>query len=167
MGTAFVTNTWTTDEQLEPTVGVDANGRFVVAWTSYSQDYSAGGVFAQRFEPGITLDIDLDGATEPLSDGLLVLRDRFGFTGGTLVNGATGVGCDRCLAPAIESYLDALGLALDIDKDGSLGPLTDGVLVLRYLFGFTGAALTTGAVNENGCSRCGATEIEGYLESLL
>ncbi len=167
LGSPFATNAQTTDEQLEATVGVDANGRFVVAWTSYSQDYGGGGVFAQRFEPGITLDVDLDGATEPLSDGLLVLRDRFGFTGGTLVNGATGVGCHRCLAPAIESYLDALGLALDIDQDGSLGPLTDGVLVLRYLFGFTGAALTTGAVNENACSRCDAADIEGYLQNLL
>ena len=35
---------------------------------------------------------------------------------------------------------------LDIDGDGTLAPLTDGVLLLRYLFGFTGNTLTIGAL---------------------
>jgi hypothetical protein len=39
---------------------------------------------------------------------LLVLRFLFGFTGSTLVNDAVAGGCDRCTAPAIEAYLQAL-----------------------------------------------------------
>ncbi len=35
---------------------------------------------------------------------------------------------------------------LDVDGDGALAPLTDGLLLLRYLFGFSGATLTTGAL---------------------
>jgi hypothetical protein len=51
----------------------------------------------------------------------------------------------------------------DVDGDGMSLPLTDGLLIVRYLFGFTGAALTNGAVGE-GCTRCSAAQIEAYLE---
>jgi hypothetical protein len=45
-------------------------------------------------------------------------------------------------------------------------PLSDGLLVLRFLFGFSGAALTTGAVGVD-CTRCEAEEIEAYLSGLV
>ena len=35
---------------------------------------------------------------------------------------------------------------LDVDDDGHLEPLTDGLLIMRYLFGFSGDALTRGAL---------------------
>jgi hypothetical protein len=54
------------------------------------------------------LDIDGNGALEPLTDALLILRRGFGFTGSTLVNGAIGAGCTRCDSQAIETYLAAL-----------------------------------------------------------
>ena len=38
---------------------------------------------------------------QPLTDGLLVLRHLFGFTGATLTGGALGDGCTRCLAADI------------------------------------------------------------------
>ena len=34
----------------------------------------------------------------------------------------------------------------DIDDDGELDALTDGLLILRHLFGFSGSTLTEGAV---------------------
>ena len=34
----------------------------------------------------------------------------------------------------------------DIDDDGDLDALTDGLLILRHLFGFSGSTLTEGAV---------------------
>jgi hypothetical protein len=50
-GDQFRVNTYTTDNQLGPSVAVDADGDFVVAWTSYRQDASPGyGVYAQRFD---------------------------------------------------------------------------------------------------------------------
>ncbi len=57
-------------------------------------------------------------------------------------------------------------LAYDIDGDGDFLPLTDGLLLLRFSFGFTGAVLVTGAVNMGGCTRCTAPAIEAYIESL-
>ena len=54
--------------------------------------------------------------------------------------------CSRCDAAAIQPYISGLGLTLDADGNGSLGALSDGMLILRFLFGFDDAALTNGAV---------------------
>ena len=161
----FQVNTYTPGNQNFATVATLAGGDFVVAWTSDGQDGSDQGVFAQRFAALATLDIDGNGTTQPLTDGLLVLRRLFGFSGGTLTTGAIGGGCTRCDAAAIEPYLAGLGLILDIDGGDSLAPLTDGLLVLRFLFGFTGTTLTSGAVG-GGCMRCDAVSIEPYLAGL-
>jgi hypothetical protein len=42
-------NSYTTSGQQWPKVASDANGNFVVAWTSYGQDGSYSGIFGQRF----------------------------------------------------------------------------------------------------------------------
>ncbi len=74
-GAEFRVNTYATAQQTRPSVAVDAVGNFVVAWDSFGQDGSAGGIFAQRFgglgpaalavnssgnqvlEPGETVDV--------------------------------------------------------------------------------------------------------------
>ena len=56
-------------------------------------------------------------------------------------------------------------LTFDIDSNGSVDPLTDGLLTLRHQFGFRGATLIAGAVAGN-CGRCSAGEIEKHLDSL-
>jgi hypothetical protein len=114
---------------------------------------------------GIPLDADGNGSLGPLTDGLLVLRFAFGFTGAVLVDGALGTNCSRCDGPAVQAYLSSLGLVLDIDGNQTVEALTDGLLVLRYLFGFTGPVLVNGAVAQN-CSRCDHAAITTYLQSL-
>jgi hypothetical protein len=52
---------------------------------------------------------------------------------------------------------------LDIDGNGAADALTDGLLVIRYLFGFNGNSLTDGAV-DSGCTRCTAEEITALLQ---
>ena len=91
-------------------------------------------------------DIDGDGETDALTDGLLVLRYFFGFSGSTLIEGAVASGATRSTATDIESYIESIELYLDIDQDGSTGALTDGLLLLRYLFGFSGETLVAGAL---------------------
>jgi hypothetical protein len=115
--------------------------------------------------PGIVLDADGNGTLSPLEDGLLILRYLFDFTGNTLISGAIGQNCTRCDAASVIVYLDSIETSLDIDGNLSLSALTDGLLILRYLFEFTGATLTTGAVGP-GCTRCDAASILSYLDTL-
>ncbi|MEW5849972.1 MAG: hypothetical protein AB2A00_14345 [Myxococcota bacterium] len=48
-GEEQLVNTTTTGRQYEPRVAMQADGSFVVVWTSADQDTSSNGVFAQRF----------------------------------------------------------------------------------------------------------------------
>ena len=111
------------------------------------------------------LDVDANGLLGPLSDGSLILRYLFGFSGPSLVSGAVGPDCKRCDAPTITTYLAGLGLVLDIDGNGTLGPLSDGLMILRFLFGFSGATLVSDPMAPN-CTRCDVPAITEYLESL-
>ena len=113
------------------------------------------------------LDVDGNGKAAALEDGLLTIRYEFGFTGATLITGAVGAGCTRCTAAAIETYLAQCAAAkiTDIDGNNAIAALEDGLLTIRYEFGFTGATLITGAVG-TGCTRCTAAAIEAYLGSL-
>ena len=115
--------------------------------------------------PPLALDADGNRVIEALADGILVLRHLFGFEGASLTNGALGAGCTRCGAAAIASYLDGLGMLLDVDDNKALDPYSDGMLITRYLFGFRGDLLIEGAVGEN-CSRCTSRDIESYLQEM-
>ncbi|HEX8384570.1 MAG TPA: hypothetical protein VF576_00210, partial [Rubricoccaceae bacterium] len=49
VGGEFQVNTYTTEFQVHPSVAVDADGDFVVAWESYGQDGARFGVYARRY----------------------------------------------------------------------------------------------------------------------
>ena len=112
------------------------------------------------------LDIDRNGTYDALTDGLLALRYMFGLTGSPLSTGVLGDAATRTDPAVIKSYLDSNRTAFDIDGNGTTDALTDGLLILRYLFGLRGAALTAGAVDPVG-SRNTAPSIEAYIESLI
>jgi hypothetical protein len=57
------------------------------------------------------------------------------------------------------------GSRLDADGDGRVTLQTDGVLIQRYIAGFSGDTLVKGAVGP-GCRRCTADEISAYLSTL-
>jgi DNA-binding beta-propeller fold protein YncE len=84
-------------------VTVSPDGRSVYVTATVSGSVS---VFTRAPPP---YDVDGDGELDALTDALLLLRFTFGFTGGTLVNGAVDLAnCTRCTAPLIEAYLEAL-----------------------------------------------------------
>lgn len=114
-------------------------------------------------EPYFTWDIDGSGSVQPLSDGILVLRYLFGFTGETLINSAIDPNATRTTATDIESYIQGAIKDVDIDDNGEANPLSDGILLLRYLFNFSGDNLIHNAVEQNG-QRKTATDIENYIQ---
>ena len=111
-------------------------------------------------------DIDDDGEVKPLTDGLIVIRYLFGFRGNSLVVNAVGLNANRNSPEDISDYLNAGGVTLDIDGDGEAKPLTDGLMLIRYLFGFAGESLLNGAMSVTAI-RKNAAEIQGYIQNRL
>ena len=112
------------------------------------------------------LDVDDDGKTEPLTDGLLVIRYLFGFSEEALVVGAIGSEASRNRPEDIRAFLKNNESKLDIDNNASVTALTDGLLIIRHLFGFSGDALTSGAISENA-NRAYAQEITTYFSTIV
>jgi hypothetical protein len=50
LGGEFQVNTYTTSEQWWPSVAMDSNGNFVIAWISDGQDGDSYGIFAQHYD---------------------------------------------------------------------------------------------------------------------
>jgi hypothetical protein len=82
-----------------------------------------------------SLDVDGNGRADALTDGILVLRYLFDAQGSWNYADALGSGATRTTREAIRAFLDgARGNVLDVDSNGSADALTDGILILRYLF---------------------------------
>lgn len=94
--------------------------------------------------PGTVATLDID-ASAPLTkydaatDGVMVLRSLLGFEGGTI---STGTGTRSAAGIAI--YVKDIRPKLDINGDGKVQALTDGLLIVRYLLGLSGAPLVAG-----------------------
>jgi len=117
--------------------------------------------------PPLNLDIDGNAAADLLSDGLLMIRYLSALPDDALVQGAIGSGApERVTAGQVREYLANLKPMLDIDADGIVDANTDGVLLLRYLSGLRGSALTANAIG--GTARRGSpAAVEAYIASLL
>ena len=145
--------------------GLDANNP-----TDASSDLDVDGLTAlQEFVAGTipiaTLDIDGNGQFDGLTDGLLVLRYMFGFSGEQLINGTVAADALYTSASVIEARIDGLGERIDIDANNQLDALTDGLLILRYLLDFHETELIDNTLS-NDASRVEPAAIEAYLEAL-
>ena len=124
----------------------------------------------------IGFDVDGDGKESPLTDGVLLMRYMDGDHTRDPENwtvGAIGIHASRG-AGEIADYIDETYdrieqtdngnryRTLDIDGDGHVFSKTDGVLISRFLAGFSGAVLTTGALG-NGATRTNDKELRDFL----
>ena len=66
---------------------------------------------------------------------------------------------------AVAAYLEDIRPYLDADGNGQADALTDGLLIIRKLFGLSGASLTTGAMGP-GATR-DAAQIDTFLQGLM
>ncbi|MDC3105485.1 M12 family metallo-peptidase [Gammaproteobacteria bacterium] len=111
-----------------------------------------------------SIDIDGNEKYDALTDGLLMLRHMFGLTGDALITDTVAADAQYKTSDEIESRISLLGELADIDGNGEIDALTDGLIVVRYLFGLRGSSLIEGAVAEN--ATLSSEQIEARLESL-
>jgi len=117
--------------------------------------------------PPLALDIDGNTTADAVTDGLLLIRYLSGLPDEMLVPGAIGGGSPaRTAAAEVKQYLVNLRPMLDVDGNGAVDAATDGVLLLRYLLGLRGDALTANAVG-TAARRTLANDIETYLSALI
>ncbi len=81
------------------------------------------------------------------SDGVMLLRYLLGFRGSALSAGVLGTAGTQPLRTdaQIEAHMTAYMSRFDVDGDGQVYAMTDGLMIVRRLLGLSGAALTTGA----------------------
>ena len=111
------------------------------------------------------LDVDDDDRVDALTDGLLILRYMFGLSGEILVAGVVSADAERTNPDQIIAYLVSNSNQLDIDGNGSVDALTDGLLLLRYLFGLREDALIAGVIAEES-ERDSSSLIQNYINGL-
>jgi hypothetical protein len=108
-------------------------------------------------------DLDGNGSVDALTDGLLMLRYMFGLRDEALTNSA--VAYDTPFSDEeIKTRMENIYPNTDIDNNGSLDALTDGLLLMRYLFGLRGNSLIDDVVAANA-GRSTAAEIENYIQT--
>ena len=112
-GNEFQVNSFATNNQKAPSIAMDADGDFVVAWQSYGQDGSDYGIYAQRYlGAGETVDLNLivQDDTDPVTVG-----DNFVYSLITTNNGS-GIAMDVNLNTDLPS-----GLTYVSDDSASIG----------------------------------------------
>jgi len=114
------------------------------------------------------LDVDDNGQSDATADGVLALRHLFGLRDSALVSGITfGGGAQRTSPAAISAYLASVSSVLDVDGNGQVSTMTDGVMLIRYLLGLRGAALVQGATGAPGATRTTSGDLENYIGGLI
>ena len=94
-----------------------------------------------------------------------MLRHMFGLTDGALITGTVATDAQYKTAVEIQERISLLGDLADVDGNGEIDALTDGLIVLRYLFGLRGDSLVAGVVASNA-TRISHEAIEAHLETL-
>ena len=113
---------------------------------------------------------DLSGAWPNTADATVTLLSGTITPNETVTSVRVGLSAISAAAGYVLE-LDQLSLSvgrvsLDIDGNGKAEALTDGLLVIRYLFGFRGESLTAGAVASDAQRRT-PEDIEAFISALI
>jgi len=132
---------------------------------STDQNFTIAVVDANGSPSSATWDFDNSGTADALTDGLLLLRHTFDLRGAVLTDDA--ISPDSPLSPAeVEAAVAEAYSIADIDGNGAVDALTDGLMLLRYLFDIHGDMLIGGAVAPDA-TRTTAADIEGYIQDFM
>jgi CxxC motif-containing protein (DUF1111 family)/predicted lipoprotein with Yx(FWY)xxD motif len=110
-------------------------------------------------------DMDANDEADALTDGLLMLRYSFGLRGVSLT--ADAISPDSSMSDGdVEARIVNMMTIADVDGDGNVDALTDGLLLLRYLFGLRDSALISDVLS-SGALRTTSTDVTNYLDSYM
>ena len=110
-------------------------------------------------------DFDENGNIDALTDGLLLLRYAFGLRGEFLSENTVAEN-SPLTASEIQSNIENSESFSDIDGNGEINPLTDGLLLLRYLFGMNSDDLIKGIIHPDG-TRQSSEEIIEHINNYM
>jgi hypothetical protein len=153
-------NAWEIQYGLDPNDPSDATSDQDNDGVTALDEFLAGTI------PSGSIDLDGNEDYDALTDGLLLLRGMFGLDGSALVTGTIASDAIYTESVDIESRIATLGDLADIDGNGTIDALTDGLLTLRYLFGLEGDTLIAGVVASDA-TRTTAVDIEAHLKTLM
>ena len=106
-------------------------------------------------------DVDKNNKADALTDGLMIMRYLFGVEGSNITSDALSEGLLLKESEIISSISLTMAI-LDIDNDGKIDALTDGLMLMRYLFGVRGENLIDGAISD-GAIRNSHPDIAAYI----
>ena len=119
------------------------------------------GIPAMLEMDGFNLDIDGNGKLDALTDGLFIIRYLFGIIDQNSAEIIAAENAPRKQASKIWQYINNRKVHLDVDGNGYADALTDGLLILRYLFGIDQSpALTQNAIAEDATRQDEADVVE-------
>jgi hypothetical protein len=144
------------------TAGTSTPVNFTAAATAPDYGFSSQPITVQVVESVKRLDADGNGTADALSDGITILRYLFDQKGNWPLS--VGPGAARTTLTAVQSFLDGGRMtALDVDGNGTPDALTDGILILRYLFAPSGSWNFADAIGV-GATRTTRAQIKAFLD---
>lgn len=108
-------------------------------------------------------DVDQNNQVDALTDGLMLMRYLFDMRGNNLTLNAKAEDSPLTESEIISSISTTMTI-LDIDLDGRKDALTDGLMLMRYLFGVSGENLIDSAISV-GAIRNSYQDITTYISN--
>jgi len=113
----------------------------IINFTSSSTaiGYKMFGLKSELSVKSCNFDIDGNNTADALTDGLLIIRYLFGLTEGMslIENAVDKENGTRIKSEDIGKYISQCINSFDVDCNQSIDALSDGLLIIRYLFGLT------------------------------
>ena len=138
---------------------------FSAITTTVGYDFAGESYELELAETDASWDFDGSGEADALTDGLIMLRYSFGLRGEPMAEGAMHPESVMS-AEQVEQRMVSASKIADIDNDGQIDALTDGLLLLRHLFAVGDEGLTHGAVGSKASRKTG-TAIRGHLKKYM
>ncbi|MDA8885852.1 hypothetical protein N9H96_03685, partial [Porticoccaceae bacterium] len=153
-------NKWEVRYGLDPNDASDATSDQDNDGVAALDEFLAGTI------PAGSLDIDGNGQYDALTDGLLLLRGMFLLSGDALISDAVAADAVYKTSDEVASRIEMLGDLVDIDGNGNVDALTDGLVILRYLFNLRGDVLINDVIASDATVKT-AEDVEAKIEQLI